>query len=934
MTHLTSRRIAASLILSAAVAGFTGCSKTQTAESLVAEARQYQQKGDNKAAIIQLKNALQKSPDNVDARFLLGQVYLASGDALSAQKELEKAVSLGMPADKVALAMGMSFVQQGQYQKALDAMPLPATGQPAPELLTQRGLALLSLGNNPAAKDAFDLALKAKPGSPDVLLGLARHSMAVKAPSDAMRYIDQVLAANPSNTEALLFKGDQLLTIGKPDEALAVFDQALKIKPDLIAALISKANIEISTKKFDAAKVDLDAARKVAPSALVVPYTQAQLDFAQGKNAAALESLQLVLKSAPDHMPTLLLFGAVQAALGANEQAEQAIRKYLDANPTNVYARKLLASVLSKSGQSDRALGVLTGAKEAQNDPQLLMLAGETYMRTKEYSKATEYFERANKIAPETAMVHTALAMSSLGQGENAKAISELELASNLNPKTDATPTNPTILLVMTRLRLNQFSEALTLLKTLEKNQPNNPLVFNLEGGAYMGMKNIPEARASFMKAIAIEPTFIPAVQNLAQLDLQDKKPDDAKKRFLTVLEKDKKNIPAMVALAQFAGRTGKPEEATTWLEKAVAENPAALAPAILLGNQYLRTGKKEPALTLAQKLLTTNAGNADVLDLLAQAQFANGDKAAALATYAKVIAAAPKSPLAQLRVASIHMALDDPKSAVEALKKAVELKPDFLEAQLSLSTLYVRQGNLDGALKVASEIQKQRPKEAVGYALEGDVLQVQKKFGPAVTAFEKAIAIAKTPELMIKLHESMNIAGRGKDADVRLAKWLQERPTDMKTLEYQANVLLARKANKPAIAAFEKVLQTAPNNPVVLNNLAFAYQLEKDPRAVATAEKAMQVTPEAPAVIDTLGWILVEQGDTTRGVPLLQKAVTLAQKSNMPKAITGQIQLHLAKGMIKAGDKAGARKQLEEVISSGAAAAEVDGAQALLKTL
>ena len=49
-----------------------GCGKTQSAESLVAEAKQFIQKGDTKAAVIQLKNALLKNPSDVEARLTLG----------------------------------------------------------------------------------------------------------------------------------------------------------------------------------------------------------------------------------------------------------------------------------------------------------------------------------------------------------------------------------------------------------------------------------------------------------------------------------------------------------------------------------------------------------------------------------------------------------------------------------------------------------------------------------------------------------------------------------------------------------------------------------------------------------------------------------------------------------------------------------------------
>jgi Tfp pilus assembly protein PilF len=58
-------------------------------------------------------------------------------------------------------------------------------------------------------------------------------------------------------------------------------------------------------------------------------------------------------------------------------------------------------------------------------------------------------------------------------------------------------------------------------------------------------------------------------------------------------------------------------------------------------------------------------------------------------------------------------------------------------------------------------------------------------------------------------------------------------------------------------------VVKRNPNNPAALNNLAWAYQQEKDPRALGTAEQAFKLAGDNPGVLDTLGWMLVEQGNT-----------------------------------------------------------------------
>ena len=65
-------------------------------------ARDYIAARDDRAAAIQLRNALQQQPRNAEARFLLGQVLARTGDFLGAEKELRRALEYGYPADRVS----------------------------------------------------------------------------------------------------------------------------------------------------------------------------------------------------------------------------------------------------------------------------------------------------------------------------------------------------------------------------------------------------------------------------------------------------------------------------------------------------------------------------------------------------------------------------------------------------------------------------------------------------------------------------------------------------------------------------------------------------------------------------------------------------------------------------------------------------------------
>ncbi len=65
------------------------------------EAQSYFNKHEYHAAEIQLKNVLLTEPENGSARLLLGKAYLRQGDWPSAEKELSRALNLGVSREQV-----------------------------------------------------------------------------------------------------------------------------------------------------------------------------------------------------------------------------------------------------------------------------------------------------------------------------------------------------------------------------------------------------------------------------------------------------------------------------------------------------------------------------------------------------------------------------------------------------------------------------------------------------------------------------------------------------------------------------------------------------------------------------------------------------------------------------------------------------------------
>src|SRR6059058_3588032 len=234
--HVFKLKLTATLISGVFLAGgLAACSRDQSAATLLAEAQQYKQKGDLKAALIQLKNAVEKSPENGEARLQLGMLELDMNDVQSSEKELRKARSLGIAADRVLPLLGKVDTRQGHFKELLDDIPAEQAAKSAP-LLALRGDALLATGKADEAKKAYDDALALNPNLGEAWLGQARYAMTQHNQEQADHYLDEAVAKDPQNPEVWMTRGVTLRMAGKTDEALAAYDQVLKLKPDYFNA--------------------------------------------------------------------------------------------------------------------------------------------------------------------------------------------------------------------------------------------------------------------------------------------------------------------------------------------------------------------------------------------------------------------------------------------------------------------------------------------------------------------------------------------------------------------------------------------------------------------------------------------------------------------------------------------------------------------------
>ena len=903
--------------------GLTACGG-DSSDALLDQAKTSIASGDTKAAVILLKNAVVADEKNAEARYQLGRLYLETGNAVSAEKELKRAREAGYAADAINPLLARALIRQGEFQRVLDELPAPTGDSPeAAAMLTLRASAELGLGNKDAARKGLQQAQKMAPRDPDVHLALARLALADKDAEQAMQAIDQALQIDPNKLDGRLLKGDLLRATRQSALAAEQYRIALKAAPGNAHARLSLAAIALEENRLADARTEVNAALKAEPNNLFARYTLALIEFRDKKIEAARDQLARVLKASPNFAPALLLSGAVEYALGNLQTAEANLSKVAKSAPGNVYAVRLLAATQLRLGRADDAARTLAPAlKAAPNDAGVRIVAGEIALAKKAYADAAGHFEAAATLSPDSAAIRTELGLARLAQGDS-RAMADLRSAAAMEGSSDRADT----LIILNQLNSKQYDAALTSIAALEKKQAATPLTWNYRGAAYMGKQDVTRARDSFGQALKLDPTFFPAAANLAQLDLQAKQPAAARQRFEAILKADPTHLGAMLALADLSLREKDEKAYVKWLEKAAAAHPDALPPRMALTRHLLARGNKSQALAVAREAVNAQPDNPAALDLLGTTQLALGDTTNALGSYRKLVERQPGQAVPLAKLAGVQISAKDLVGARKTLQDALRIQPDFLDAQMMLGGLDIRGARFDAADALAKQIQQQKPASPAGFILAGDVAFARKDYPAALAAFERAHTLAPSGALLLRQLNVLTASQRSEEGEKRLAAWLVTHPEDANTRAVLAESLIKRGQYKAAAEQYLLLNKSNPGNLMILNNLAWSLHEAGDSRARSFAEQAFKLKPDNPAALDTLGWILVRQGQAQRGIALLQQALAKA-----PDA--AEIQFHLASAYAQSGNRARAIKELERLLASGAAFPQEAEARTLLQQL
>jgi tetratricopeptide (TPR) repeat protein len=261
--------VAAALLLAA-------CGEQDPAHQ-IASARDYLAKSDVNAAIIQLKNALQQSPSNGEARLLLARALLETGDGAGAEIEARKALDAHYSPDEAYPVLVDAVLLQGDYARVATLVPQGAlTSEKARgHVEAALGAADLARDNVQGAQRHADEAEKLLHDDPRVTLLQARIAATRRDLPTALTRLNAALAKDPKLLEATLLKSQVLTLQNDRAGAIKVLEDVIAARPQAPALRLALVPLLLQERKLDAAGEQVAKLKEKAPKDVRVQYVDA-----------------------------------------------------------------------------------------------------------------------------------------------------------------------------------------------------------------------------------------------------------------------------------------------------------------------------------------------------------------------------------------------------------------------------------------------------------------------------------------------------------------------------------------------------------------------------------------------------------------------------------------------------------------------------------
>lgn len=860
---ITTSAIVFALILGA-------CSETKTAQQLISSGNNFVQVRDFSSAVIEFKNAVRLEPKNANARFVLANAYLEQGNYLNAEKELSRALSLGMDFSNIAALMART---KTHLDKADEVYQLVKRSNDLADddyiqVLTYAGISALKQKDITQGQDYLIQAIAINEGSVYSQIAQAYVHYVEGDLPQGIEVISNLLNDKGDISEALLIQGHLYYAQQDFDHASEAFALYLNYHSQDHKVRFFEVNSLIKAEKFEQATVITDTLLKAFKDSPIALQYKAQLEYQKQDYSVARDYAEQALQNNGDLLVAKMIAGMSSYFLGDIEQAYNKLITIAELAPNNHLVRKVLTITKFELGyytDDVENLSSLEGLTSA--DIQLLKSSSASLMGASYAGSSLILSNKAGIPAPGDAQVAAQKGFMLLSQND-VSGIEYIERAVKLDPSL----THVHVALAIGYLKIGQEGKAQKIADLYKMKLEEADVGHVLEGFIYLNKKQSTNAQVSFEKALSLNPKSIASLYNLGLLHKIALENPEAISYFERVIRLSPGHKGSLKALTSHAENKESLEEVL----KILAENyqidniysTIALAQVLRIDQQVVKALSTLGAIDKSVKL-TSN-----YFMLLGDSYLQLTKYNEAKTAFAQGLALEPKDYFLNIRYINTLELLGDNAAALEQTQKVHRYYENNISIITSLIYLEAKNKNYKEAKRLLEMIEGKNINHYLLDAAAGEIYSYEKNYPQAIEHFSAAFEKESTELNLLNLARTLKFDKQNKEAERLLEVYLDEHTDNSKVRLLLAELYSSQDRNK-RIVQYQILSKKISNNAVIFNNLAWnQFKLDQTAQALINIEKAYQLQPDSLAIQESYGVILIANNKLNQGINILEKAV------------------------------------------------------------
>jgi tetratricopeptide (TPR) repeat protein len=362
-----------------------------------------------KLAIEQYEQIVKLDPKSIEDHLLLGRLYRLNNELLKSEGEFKTAVNIQPDSEEAVTTLAYLYNEEGDSARALQVLSaIPESARTA-KLYSALGFTYEQQKDYKKAIDAYRRSTELDHDNLDSVRGLAQNLMNDGQTDAALEQYKVIADADPSDAQTYMRIAEINRRDGKFDQALEALKKATAVVPDSLEVQYNIAVIDEAQGKYE------DAIQILNQLLQKTEHADGEYSVADKNNRAVfLERLGTVYREANKHQQAVETFrkilnlGDENAIRGyqqivetyrdnkqwqmATEAAAEAAKKY----PNDRGLQMVSASQQADMGKSEVAIEhVKTLLKGNADDREVYIALAQMYSRVKDWPKAEENISKA-----------------------------------------------------------------------------------------------------------------------------------------------------------------------------------------------------------------------------------------------------------------------------------------------------------------------------------------------------------------------------------------------------------------------------------------------------------------------------------------------------------------------------------------------------------